>query len=340
MNNAFSLGTLTPHQKLGLENQSCKSLYIGNLDAKVNEALLYQICSTIGPVESCKMIKDKNGESSGYGFVEYVDHQIASQALISLNGVKIYSNEIRVNWANASANDSTPLTHIFVGDLSSDVDDAALLKAFSLFGAVDARVMWDQVTGRSRGYGFVAFKRKEEAEKALTEMNGEFLGNRAIRCNWANNKTSTPTPITPANAPTDPNSLANVLSQTSPTNTTVYIGNLTSEITEEFVKNIFEEYGVIEEIRVHKDKSFGFIRFTSHESAGRAICAMNGRNLGSKPIKCSWGKERGPTTPTQPQMPAYNAYGYQGYPSSAYPAYPYYPSYESSAQGYYGYNYQ
>ncbi len=48
--------------------------------------------------------------------------------------------------------------------------------------------MWDMKTGRSRGYGFVAFRERPDAEKALSSMDGEWLGSRAIRCNWANQK--------------------------------------------------------------------------------------------------------------------------------------------------------
>jgi len=47
---------------------------------------------------------------------------------------------------------------IFVGDLASDVNDKMLLDAFFPFGCTDARVMWDHNTGRTKGYGFVAFK--------------------------------------------------------------------------------------------------------------------------------------------------------------------------------------
>lgn len=48
--------------------------------------------------------------------------------------------------------------------------------------------MWDQLSGKSRGFGFVVFKEKADAEKALAAMNGQWLGSRAIRCNWANQK--------------------------------------------------------------------------------------------------------------------------------------------------------
>lgn len=35
--------------------------------------------------------------------------------------------------------------------------------------------MWDHVTGRSKGYGFVSFRSKEDAERAIANMNGKFL---------------------------------------------------------------------------------------------------------------------------------------------------------------------
>ena len=49
--------------------------------------------------------------------------------------------------------------HIFVGDLSSEVNDRILMEAFQQCkGCSDARVMWDHGTGRSKGYGFVSFR--------------------------------------------------------------------------------------------------------------------------------------------------------------------------------------
>ncbi|KAJ3112927.1 hypothetical protein HDU96_003995 [Phlyctochytrium bullatum] len=48
--------------------------------------------------------------------------------------------------------------------------------------------MWDPNTGKSRGYGFVAFREKSDAEQAINTMNSEWLGSRPIRVNWANQK--------------------------------------------------------------------------------------------------------------------------------------------------------
>lgn len=53
---------------------------------------------------------------------------------------------------------------------------------------VEAHVMWDMTTSRSRGYGFVTFREHQDALRAIQTMNGEWLGSRAIRCNWASQK--------------------------------------------------------------------------------------------------------------------------------------------------------
>uniref|UniRef100_A0A1A9VQM8 RRM domain-containing protein n=1 Tax=Glossina austeni TaxID=7395 RepID=A0A1A9VQM8_GLOAU len=79
--------------------------------------------------------------------------------------------------------------HIFVGDLSSEIETQQLREAFAPFGEVsDCRVVRDPQTLKSKGYGFVSFIKKSEAESAITAMNGQWLGSRSIRTNWATRK--------------------------------------------------------------------------------------------------------------------------------------------------------
>jgi nucleolysin TIA-1/TIAR len=85
--------------------------------------------------------------------------------------------------------DTSQHHHIFVGDLSTEVTDTTLNEAFNMFSSMsDARVMWDQNSGKSRGFGFVSFEDRMEADRAINTMNGVVLGSKAIRCNWANQK--------------------------------------------------------------------------------------------------------------------------------------------------------
>lgn len=69
----------------------------------------------------------------------------------------------------------------FIGNLSWSTSDRGLKDAFEKFGnLVDAKVVLDKFSGRSRGFGFVTFDEKKAMEEAIEEMNGMDLDGRAI----------------------------------------------------------------------------------------------------------------------------------------------------------------
>ncbi len=251
-----------------------------------------------------KIIPDRNYQHGGlnYGFVEYLDMRAAETALQTLNGRKIFDTEIRVNWAyqgSQNKEDTSGHYHVFVGDLSPEVNDDILGKAFSAFGTLsDARVMWDMNSGKSRGYGFLAFREKTDAEQAIATMNGEWLGSRAIRVNWANQKTQGSAPsstsmpsggmfamgatpmryneaITPVNYATT-GTYESVLAQTSAYNTTVYVGNLVPYCTQADLIPLFQSIGYLSEIRMQADRGFAFVKLDNHEHAAMAIVQVAG----------------------------------------------------------------
>ena len=75
---------------------------------------------------------------------------------------------------------------LFVGGLSFSTSTDGLRAAFARFGVVDsAAVMTDRETGRSRGFGFVEMATTEEAEKAISSLNGSQLDGRMIRVDKA-----------------------------------------------------------------------------------------------------------------------------------------------------------
>ena len=76
--------------------------------------------------------------------------------------------------------------NIYVGNLSFDTDDASLRTAFEAHGEVaSAQVITDRDTGRSRGFGFVEMPSQEEAQAAMTALNGTDLDGRALNVNEA-----------------------------------------------------------------------------------------------------------------------------------------------------------
>ena len=80
--------------------------------------------------------------------------------------------------------------NIYVGNLSNQTTEDDLRQAFEAFGQVESvNIIKDRFSGESRGFGFVEIPSKQEAQKAIEEMNGKDLMGRAVNVNEARPKT-------------------------------------------------------------------------------------------------------------------------------------------------------
>ncbi|KAI9599396.1 hypothetical protein BDF19DRAFT_410055 [Syncephalis fuscata] len=275
-------------------HESCRNLYVGNLDPRVTEYTLQELFASLGQVVMVKIIPDKTHPygRGNYGFVEFNSHQAAEQAMQMFNGRKVFDSEVRISWAltpsNLQKEDTTNHFQIFIGDLSAEVTDQILAKSFSTFGSLsEARVMWDPTTGKSRGYGFVSFRQKGDADQAINAMNGQWLGSRTIRCNWANQKPNAAMQVHHPQQAYD-----EVVMQAPMHNSTVYVGNLPFFTTREHLISHFQQFGGIHEIRMQAERGFAFVRMETHEGAAMAITKLQGANINGRPARCAWGKDR------------------------------------------------
>ena len=100
-----------------------------------------------------------------------------------LHLVIFYVAGSQVNWATSPGGtpkqDTSLHHHIFIGDLSPEIDTETLRNAFAPFGEIsDCRVVRDPATNKSKGYGFVSFVEKHCAQTSIEQMNGQWLGSR------------------------------------------------------------------------------------------------------------------------------------------------------------------
>ncbi|CAN4112872.1 unnamed protein product [Withania somnifera] len=95
----------------------------------------------------------------------------------------------------------TTLTKVFVGGLAWETPKEAMREHFDKYGDIlEAVIISDKLTGRSKGYGFVTFKDAESAKRACEDANHIINGRRA-NCNLASlgaRRCRTPLPITPS----------------------------------------------------------------------------------------------------------------------------------------------
>jgi splicing factor 3B subunit 4 len=164
------------------------TVYVGNLDEKVSEELLWELMLQIGPVVNVFLPKDKvSGKMTGYGFVEYRTEEDAEYAMKVMNMVKLYGRPIKVNKSSQDKKALDVGANIFIGNLDPAVDEKLLHDTFSAFGGilVTPKIMTDTDSGTSKGYGFVAYDNFESADLAIECMNQQYLCNRQIVVQYA-----------------------------------------------------------------------------------------------------------------------------------------------------------
>lgn len=168
------------------------TVYVGNLDPSCTESLILELFVQVGRVKSVYMPKDKVTQAhNGYGFVEFLDVTDADYAITILNMIKLYGRPLRVS--KSSLNSKAELSrdvgaNLFVGNLDPhDVDENLLYDTFSAFGTLirQPKIMRDEATNQSKGFGFVSFDSFEASDTALDCMNGQYLGNRQIVVQYA-----------------------------------------------------------------------------------------------------------------------------------------------------------
>lgn len=80
--------------------------------------------------------------------------------------------------------------NLYVGNLLFDTSEADLKTLFEEFGEVtEVRLIMDKFSGKSKGFGFIEMPSKDEAEKAINELNGKDLNGRDLTVNVAKPKT-------------------------------------------------------------------------------------------------------------------------------------------------------
>jgi RNA recognition motif-containing protein len=81
------------------------------------------------------------------------------------------------------------VTNIFVGNLSYQTTQEELHSAFATYGGVErVNIVTDRDTGQPRGFAFVEMTEAQEAQTAITQLNGAELHGRALNVNEARPK--------------------------------------------------------------------------------------------------------------------------------------------------------
>ncbi|CAH9115580.1 unnamed protein product [Cuscuta europaea] len=180
-----------------------QKLFVGNLPFSVESATLASLFGQVGSVEMAEVIYDKQtGRSRGFGFVTMSTVEEVEAAVQQLDGYELDGRQLRVNCgppppkregsfrgSMGGGGYSTNSNKLHVGNLAWGVDDQALETLFREQGKVmEAKVIYDRDSGKSKGFGFVTYSSAEEVNDAIKSLDGADLNGRSIRVSVAESR--------------------------------------------------------------------------------------------------------------------------------------------------------
>jgi len=290
------------------------NLYVKGLDKSVTLVQLQDVFSHFGTIASCKVVTKDDGTSLCYGFVQFEKPEDAEKALeagktdrdqfksLSTNIVieKFIPHRLRRN----NLNDT--YTNLYVKNLGKKFDKADLEKLFSEFGKITSPIIMKDKDDVSRCFGFVNFEKHEDAVKAK-----DALDTKAYK--WKDEAL-----VGPVEEGEDEEELKKqgfvvmklyvaraqkkhereAARKYEPAHdkaapkTNLYIRNLADSVTDEELRNLFKEFGVIKSCKVMMtangiSRGFGFCDFATTESASEAIQKVSGHVFHGKPLYVS-----------------------------------------------------
>ncbi|CAL8251943.1 unnamed protein product [Merluccius merluccius] len=307
------------------------NLIVNYLPQNMSQEELHSLFSSIGDVESAKLIKDKvAGHSLGYGFVNFVNPSDAERAISTLNGLRLQSKTIKVSFARPSS-DSIKDANLYISGLPKTLSQQELEDMFTRYGRIiNSRVLVDQASGVSRGVAFIRFDKRSEAEDAIKDLNGhvppgssepitvKFAANpnQIKKCQllsqlYQNQSRRFGGPVHHQAqrfrfSPMGVDHMAGVggvggVAGNCPGGWCIFIYNLGQDADEGILWQLFGPFGAVTNVKVIRDfntnkcKGFGFVTMLNYEEAAMAVSSLDGYRMGDKTLQVSFKTSKGHT---------------------------------------------
>jgi polyadenylate-binding protein len=251
--------------------QASASLYVGELDPSVTEAMLFELFSQIGSVASIRVCRDAvTRRSLGYAYVNYNTTTDGEKALEELNYTLIKGRPCRIMWSQRDpALRKTGQGNVFIKNLDTAIDNKALHDTFAAFGNILSCKVAQDESGASKGYGFVHYETDEAASQAIKHVNGMLLNEKKVFVGHHIPKKDRQSKFEEMKA----------------NFTNIYVKNIPVEVTDEEFRELFEKFGDVTSASLARDqengksRGFGFVNFINHEHAATAVDDLNGKDF-------------------------------------------------------------
>ncbi|PKU61107.1 33 kDa ribonucleoprotein, chloroplastic [Dendrobium catenatum] len=184
---------------------------------------------------------------------------------------------------------------LYVGNLPFSITSSELSEIFSQAGTVETvEIVYDRVTNRSRGFGFITMASADKANEAIRMFDGAQVGGRTLKVNF---------PEVPRGGEREMMGLGPraVSIGYKDSSYKIYAGNLGWTVTSDILRDAFSACSglvgakVIYERDSGRSRGFGFVNFASAEDCQVALQTMDGKMVAGRPLRLSLSSEKTPS---------------------------------------------
>jgi len=255
------------------------SLYVGDLNPDVTEAMLYEIFNAVGPVGSIRVCRDRETRKSlGYAYINFHNVSDAERALDTLNYSSIKGRSCRLMWSQRDSSvRASGVGNVYIKNLDPNIDNKALFDTFSLFGNILSCKVASYPDGKSKGYGFVQFETEESAKEAIDRVHGVKVGELVVEVHEHQKR---------VDEEKDAAAFKNL-----------YVKSFPKEWDDEKLKELFKPYGELGAVAVRadwKERPFAFVDFVDPPDAAKAVEELHLKEMRT-PEEVEADKESGKT---------------------------------------------
>ncbi|KAJ2704474.1 hypothetical protein FB645_003262 [Coemansia sp. IMI 203386] len=156
-----------------------RNVYIRNLPEDCTDDVLIHMSSVYGEIESSKsIIHEETGKCKGYGFVKYKTMQQALAAIEAFNMQGFQSTLAKDSFKSKLKRlQDKSSANVYISNLSSDIDEEALVELIKPYPVVSARILRDALTGQHKGAGFARMPDRDTAMLVIEKLKGLRLPN-------------------------------------------------------------------------------------------------------------------------------------------------------------------
>jgi RNA recognition motif-containing protein len=276
-------------------------VFCGHIPKDIFEDVLIPLFEKCGTIWDLRLMMDPlTGFNRSFCFVTFTDKEGANEAVRQLNGYNILPGKaLKVNISVANV-------RLFVGNIPKNKSKEEILEEFSKHtdGLTDVIIYNspDDVKKKNRGFAFLEYDSHKSASMAKHRIGNGYT--RVWGCDiivdWAD----------PLEEPDD---------ETMSKVKVLYVRNLKSDVTEDQLREKFEQFGKVE--RVKKVKDYGFIHFEDRDNALTAMSELNGQKVGESEMQISLAKPPAENKQKEKRKQMQKMQFFRGYDDSWLPPY-------------------